>query len=93
MKALWKDTLLAESNETIIIENNHYFPRESLVDKYFKPSETTSECPWKGNAKYYTLNINGKRNEDAAWYYPAPKEAAIKIKGYIAFWKGVSIIE
>ena len=93
MKAIWNDQVLAESNETIVIENNHYFPPASLNLEYFTKSETTTICPWKGTASYYTIDVNDEQNIDAAWYYPSPKEAANEILDYVAFWKGVEIIE
>lgn len=93
MKAIWNDTVVAESNETLIIENNHYFPPSSLKMKYFKPSDTHTHCPWKGEASYYSLEVDGERNPDAAWYYPDTKELAKAIKGYVAFWKGVRVEE
>lgn len=93
MKAIWNDTIIAESKETKVIENNHYFPPSSLKKEYFNPSETHTTCPWKGEASYYTLNVNGKLNPDAAWYYPETKELAKQIKGYVAFWKGVKITD
>ena len=93
MKALWKDTVLAESEKTIVVEGNHYFPPDSVNLEFFEPTETHSTCPWKGEASYYDLVVNGERNEDAAWYYPTPKEAAEKIAGYIAFWRGVEVTE
>ena len=92
MKAIWKDKTLAESNETIIIENNHYFPPSSLNLQYFNKSDTTSVCPWKGTAHYYTVVVNNEKNVDSAWYYPSPKEAANEITGYVAFWNGVKVI-
>lgn len=91
MKAIWNNQVLAESDETIVVEGNYYFPENSLNRAYFKPSATHSTCPWKGEASYYTLDVDGKTNPDAAWYYPEPKDAAQEIKGYTAFWKGVSI--
>ena len=93
MKAIWNAEVLAESDKTVVIENNHYFPKDSIIKEYFESSSTHTECPWKGTASYYTVNVNGEKNEDAAWYYPEPKEAAARIKDYVAFWKGVSIIE
>ena len=92
MKAIWKNQILAESNETIVVENNHYFPLSSLNIKYFVKSETTSICPWKGTARYYTIVVNDEENTDAAWYYPSPKEAAKEIVDHVAFWKGVEIL-
>ena len=93
MKALWNNTLIAESSETIVIENNHYFPADSVKKEYLEESQTVTTCPWKGEAHYYTINIDGEKNTDAAWYYPEPKEAANEIKNYIAFWKGIEISE
>lgn len=93
MKAIWNNTTIAESNDTIVVENNHYFPAESLEKKYFAPSDKHTTCPWKGEASYYNIVVEGKTNEAAAWYYPAPKEAAKEIKNYVAFWKGVEITE
>ncbi len=93
MKALWNNTIIAESDNTIVVENNHYFPAESIKKEYFKASTTHSTCPWKGVASYYTLEVKGKQNKDAAWYYPEISELAKQIKGYVAFWKGVEIVE
>jgi len=93
MKAIWNGTVLAESGDTIIVENNHYFPLESVKGDYLKPSATTTVCPWKGTANYYTLEVNGKTNPDAVWYYAQPKEAAKDIRGRIAFWKGVKVTD
>ncbi|MBS9524325.1 DUF427 domain-containing protein [Litoribacter ruber] len=92
MKAIWKDTVLAESNETILLENNHYFPAKSVNMQYLKESANTSTCPWKGHAKYYHVEVNGEQNDNSAWYYPEPKAAAEDIKGHIAFYKGVEIV-
>ena len=91
MKARWNNELIAESDNTIIVENNHYFPVEAVSKDFLKPSSAHTTCPWKGVASYYTLVVNGKENPDAAWFYPNPKPAAENIKGYIAFWKGVSV--
>ncbi len=91
MKAIWNNQVIAESNDTIIIENNHYFPRQAVKQEFMVPSETHTICSWKGEASYYTVQVNGQRNPDAAWYYPDPKPAANQIKDYIAFWKGVQI--
>ena len=93
MKAIWNNQVIAESNDTIVVERNHYFPKESVRINYLAPSNTQTICPWKGTASYYTLDIDGKENTDAAWYYPEPKEAAANIKDYIAFWKGVQITD
>ena len=93
MKAIWNGVVLAESNETKVIEGNHYFPPTSLNMQYFEASETHTTCPWKGVASYYSLKVDGSRNDDAAWYYPETKPLAKEIKGYVAFWKGVAIEE
>lgn len=93
MKAIWNNTVIAESDETVVVENNHYFPAESIKKEYFKPSDTHTTCPWKGLASYYTLSVDGKENSDAAWYYPEVSELARSIKGRVAFWKGVTIEE
>ena len=90
-KAIWKGTTLAESDHTVVVENNHYFPSESINKQYFKDSETHSTCPWKGLANYYNIEVNGEVNKDAAWYYPSAKEKAKQIEGYVAFWKGVKV--
>lgn len=90
-KAAWQGVVLAQSDETIEIEGNQYFPPDSLDRQYLEDSTTHSTCPWKGEASYYTIIVNGNKNPDAAWYYPEPKEAAAEIKGYVAFWKGVEI--
>lgn len=92
MKAIWNGVVLAESDATQVVEGNHYFPAESLNRAYFKPSELTTNCPWKGKASYYSVEVNGKENADAAWYYPEPKEAAAKIKDHVAFWRGVEVV-
>ena len=89
--ATWNGTVIAESEKTVIVEGNHYFPPESVKTEYLKPSTTTSRCPWKGLANYYSLIVDGKINQDAAWYYAKPSDAAAAIKGYIAFWKGVDV--
>ncbi|MDX1651030.1 MAG: DUF427 domain-containing protein [Brumimicrobium sp.] len=93
MKAIWNDQIIAESNETIIVENNHYFPPSSVNEEFLEESDTTSKCPWKGKASYYHVVVEGKKNEDAAWYYPDPKDAASEIEDYIAFWNGVKVKE
>ena len=93
MKAVWNNTVIAESNATKVIEGNHYFPPESIKKEYFKPSGTHTTCPWKGEASYYSLEVDGKTNADAAWYYPKTKDMAKQIEGYVAFWKGVAIEE
>ncbi|PHR49683.1 MAG: hypothetical protein COA32_00710 [Fluviicola sp.] len=91
MKAIWNGEIIAESDETIEVEKNHYFPPDSIYKSYFTESDTTSNCPWKGEAHYYNVQVNGEVNEDAAWYYPFPKKAAEEIKSYVAFWHGVKI--
>lgn len=90
-KAIWEGAILAESSLTIEVEGNQYFPPDSIKSEYLKPSNHHSTCPWKGLASYYDVEVNGKRNANAAWYYPEPKPAAKKITGHIAFWKGVRI--
>jgi uncharacterized protein (DUF427 family) len=92
MKAIWNGATLAESNETIIIEGNHYFPENSINKEYFKAAETHTTCPWKGTASYYDVVANGKTNKDAAWCYPSPKTEAKEIENHVAFWKGVEVI-
>ena len=89
--AVWNNVTIAESDDTVVIESNHYFPPESVAKAHLKPSATTSVCGWKGTASYYSLVADGKENADAAWYYADPKNAAASIKGRIAFWKGVKV--
>ena len=91
MKAIWNDTIIAESDETIIVEGNHYFPSTATKPEHFQPSETHTTCGWKGEASYYNITVNDKVNKDAAWYYPQPKDAAKNIENYVAFWKGVKV--
>lgn len=93
MKALWNSVVVAESDATVVVEGNHYFPPDAVRRDYLLTSQTHTTCPWKGVASYYTLEVEGKRNENAAWYYPNPSTAARQIAGYIAFWKGVQVIE
>lgn len=93
MKAIWNNEIIAESQDTILLENNHYFPADSVRPDVLKPSNTHTTCPWKGLASYYNLEVNGQQNTDAAWYYPDPKPDAVKIKGRIAFWKGVQVVD
>ena len=93
MKATWNGEIIAESDKTIVIEGNHYFPPDSINKEYIKQSKTQSACPWKGLASYYSLKVKDNENTDAAWYYPAPKEAAKEITNHLAFWKGVEITE
>lgn len=91
MKAIWNETIIAESKDTIVVEGNHYFPPQTVNKEFLKDSLTHTHCPWKGQASYYTILADGKENKDAAWYYPNPKEAANQIKDYIAFWRGVKV--
>lgn len=90
-KAIWEDTVVAESEKTVTVEGNYYFPPDALRREYFAASSTTTTCPWKGKASYYTLRVNGKSNPDAAWYYPTPSKAAAQIKDHVAFWRGVRV--
>ena len=90
-KAMWEGAVLAESDATVEIEGNRYFPPEAIRKEYFKASEARSVCPWKGTASYYDLEVKGKRNAGAAWFYPEPKDAAKQIRGYVAFWRGVKV--
>lgn len=92
MKAVWKKITLAESDRTIVVERNHYFPPDSINGTYFEDSDTHTQCSWKGQASYYNIVVDGERNGDAAWYYPEPKEKAAQIKDHVAFWKGVEVI-
>jgi len=92
MKAIWNNTVIAESNDTVVIEGNHYFPHESIKKEFYKSSDMHSVCPWKGKAHYYTLEVNGKQNVDAAWFYPEVSELAQGIKNRVAFWKGVEVV-
>ena len=91
MKAKWNGAVLAESDETVMVEGNHYFPPETINEEFFNNSETHTVCGWKGTASYYSIKVNGDVNNDAAWYYPIVSELARDIKGYIAFWKGVTV--
>jgi uncharacterized protein (DUF427 family) len=93
MKAVWNGETIAESNNTILIEGNHYFPVDSIKQEYFEESDTNTVCHWKGTASYYHVKIDGKENRDAAWYYPEPKEMAKEIKHHVAFWRGVEIVK
>ncbi len=92
MKAIWNGQTIAESDHTVVVENNHYFPKESVKSEYLTDSQTHTTCPWKGLASYYSLTVDGQTNKDAAWYYPDPKAAASQIKDHVAFWKGVSVV-
>ncbi len=93
MKAIWKQQLIAESSETIVVEGNHYFPLQSVNMKFLKSSKHSSYCPWKGTASYYSIEVNGEINKDAAWFYAEPKKKAENIKQHLAFWKAVQIVE
>lgn len=93
MKAIWNDTVIAESDDTVVVEGNHYFPPGSIDEAYLETSDKHTTCPWKGRASYYTLVVDGERNPDAAWTYPEPKDAASQIKDYVAFWRGVTVTE
>jgi uncharacterized protein (DUF427 family) len=92
MKAMWNGVVIAESNDTVVVEGNHYFPADAVMKTYLVNSEHTSICSWKGTANYYSLNVAGELNKDAAWYYADPKQAASQIKGRIAFWRGVQVV-
>ena len=92
MKAIWQNVTLAESNATIVVEGNHYFPPDSINKNYFKESSTHTTCPWKGLASYYNIVVDGRVNQDAAWYYPNPKAAVGNIKNYVAFWKVIEVV-
>jgi uncharacterized protein (DUF427 family) len=91
VRAIWNGTVVAESDDTVVVENNHYFPAESVLDGVLRPSDTHTVCPWKGTASYYSLEVDGQVNRDAVWYYPEPKDAASQIQGRVAFWKGVAV--
>ncbi|MGH2851652.1 MAG: DUF427 domain-containing protein [Solirubrobacteraceae bacterium] len=91
MKAIWNGAVLAESDDTVVVEGNHYFPEESLDASFFEDSSTHTLCPWKGEASYKTVVVDGERNADAAWYYPAPLEAAEHVRDRYAFWNGVEV--
>ena len=90
-KATWNGVTIAESNNCVVVEDNQYFPREAVKQEYLQESSSHTTCPWKGLASYYSLEVNGQINQDAAWYYPEPKDAAKQIKDYIAFWHGVKV--
>jgi uncharacterized protein (DUF427 family) len=90
-KAMWENTVLAESDQTVEVEGNQYFPPGAINKQFFKPNDHHTACPWKGLASYYDLEVNGKKNASAAWYYPEPKPAAKQIKDYVAFWRGVKV--
>lgn len=89
--AIWNGAVIARSDDTVVVEGNHYFPREAVDPAVLKPSDTTSVCPWKGTARYHSIVVDGQENHDAAWYYPDPKPDAETIRDRIAFWKGVTV--
>ena len=91
MKAIWNNTVIAESDQTVVVEGNHYFPADSINREYFAESQTHTVCPWKGTASYYNITADGATNKDAAWFYPTPKDAAKEIASHVAFWKGVEV--
>ncbi len=91
VKAVWNDAVIADSNDTVVVEGNHYFPADAVRSELLTPSATTTVCGWKGTANYHSLVVDGQENRDAAWYYAEPKSAASEIKGRIAFWKGVKV--
>ena len=91
MRAIWNDTVIAESDDTVVVENNHYFPRSSVREDLLQDSDTTSVCPWKGTASYQSIEVDGQVNKDALWFYPEPKDAAKEITDRVAFWKGVIV--
>lgn len=93
MKAIWNDQVLAESDNTVVVESNHYFPASGLNKEHFKASEARTVCPWKGEAHYYDVIVHGNTNKEAAWFYPETKEKAKHIEGMVAFWHGVKVIE
>lgn len=93
MKAIWNGKVIAESDNTVVVENNHYFPAGSINKEFFMDSDHKTTCPWKGLASYKSIQVDGETNENAAWYYPEPKDAAKEIKGHFAFWKGVKVTE
>ncbi len=92
-KAIWNGQVIAESEKTEIVEDNHYFPANSIKQEFFTGSDTRTICPWKGEASYYNIEVDGKINADAAWYYPSPKPEAANIKNYVAFWKDVEVTD
>lgn len=91
MKAIWNNQVIAESDDTVVVEGNHYFPPNSIKKEFFKETETHSVCPWKGKASYYNVVVDGSENAGAAWYYPQASELAKNIEGYVAFWNGVKV--
>jgi uncharacterized protein (DUF427 family) len=93
IRATWNGTVLAESDDTVVVEGNHYFPEADVRAEYFEPSQTHTICPWKGEASYRSVMVDGQRNDDAAWFYPEPKDEAKQITDRVAFWKGVEVAE
>lgn len=93
MKAIWKEAVIAESDDTVVVEGNHYFPVDSVNANFVRPSNTQTTCPWKGEASYYDVVVDSDVNSDAAWYYPSTKDAAKNIEGRVAFWRGVSVVD
>lgn len=93
MKAIWNGAVIAASDDTVVVEGNHYFPREAIDEQYFASSENRSVCPWKGTAGYFHVEVEGQRNPNAAWFYPTPSDAAAEIKDRVAFWRGVEVVE
>ncbi len=91
VQAVWNGTVIAESDRTVVVEGNHYFPPEDVESRYLEPSTHQTVCPWKGTASYYDVVVDGERNQAAAWYYPSPKSAAAQIKDHVAFWHGVKV--
>lgn len=92
MKAIWNGTILAESDDTVVVERNHYFPADAINKEFFRASDTRTVCGWKGTASYYDVVVDGATNKDAAWYYPTPKDEAKEIENRVAFWKGVEVV-
>jgi len=93
VRALWNGMTIAESDDTVVVEGNHYFPRDSVRSELLQPSDKRTHCPWKGDASYFSIAVDGEVNPDAAWYYAAPKDAAAQIKDRVAFWRGVQVTE
>ncbi len=93
VEARWNGKSIASSDDTVVVEGNHYFPRDAVMAQYVRPSDYHTSCPWKGTASYLTLEVDGDRNENAAWYYPEPKEKAANIRDRVAFWRGVEVRE
>jgi uncharacterized protein (DUF427 family) len=91
MQAIWNETVIADSERTVVVEGNHYFPRDTIREELVAPSSKRTVCPWKGEAHYLTLTVDGETNPDAAWFYPEPKDAAAEIKDHVAFWRGVDV--